>query len=318
MCWVSSQIEKHTNFYTTLTEIDKKFLHRVNSSEVFLLQCFQEENNKYIAKSIIPKNHQYFADHYETETLDFIFLLECARQAETYIAHAYYNIPLSSKFILNSWSFKNIKNHYLSSHNNELLMEVVISETKKIKEIVYKQNYAVNIYSNKKLICHIQMNVSYVPNEKYQKIRPNSDLGISNFNIIKSSTRNINNIVSPHLLSMTRNENVVISCPDFSNETLSALLNVDFNNISFFDHQQDHYPAMLLMEAGRQMCALYFNTTQKTCLLNPRNIQSTFFNYTEFDSKVNIFARKKINDINQIDIEFIQQEKLTARLNFLF
>ncbi|MWN89532.1 hypothetical protein GQ597_02225 [Gilliamella sp. Pra-s65] len=319
MCIGNEKIETSTNLFNKSSKIDRRFLHRLHSPETFLQSCFLEKKDCYYAKATIPQNHNYFNDHYENESLDFIFLLECARQVETYIAHAYYDIPLTTKFVLNNWSFNYIANLKMSSLNAELKIETFIYDTKIVKNILYKQQYEVNLYSNNDLICQIEMNVSYVPDKKYRKIRPNSDLNISNFNLIKNLKRkDYNNIVSPQLLSRTRNENVVISSCNFDEQNFAALLNVDFTNVSFFDHHQDHYPAMILMEVGRQLCTLYFHKTKNFNTLCPKSIQSHFFNYVEFDSTVTILVDKKYSYSNQLDINFLQKEKLAASLCFVF
>lgn len=77
---------------------DQRLLHKNEHNEVFLSFCNQSNASEYIAHALLHEHH-YYNDHIRPLT-DLMNLLECARQAETYIVHKFEKQPLDTRFIL--------------------------------------------------------------------------------------------------------------------------------------------------------------------------------------------------------------------------
>lgn len=295
--------------------LDKKILHRIHDSEVFLSKCVLISENSFSALANIPNYHEYYLDHLNNQ-FDPLFLLECARQAETYIAHTYYDVPLSNKFILNNWSLKCTDDFKTNpaNYNCYLNLKIFAYDSKKLKNQLYQQKYKIDVFNQDSFIASIYIAVTYVTDSSYKRIRGNCQEKISKFNSMKSQERC--NIINPKLISRSLYKNVVISEPLIQQE-LCVLLHVDFNNISYFDHPQDHYPAMLLLEAGRQLSLLYLNITKRNIpSIIFKSFESTHFAYVEFDSEVFITINNPQK--NEFEIQFIQSENIAAISKFTF
>ncbi|HBJ6962161.1 TPA: hypothetical protein LC430_004925 [Salmonella enterica subsp. enterica serovar Duisburg] len=78
-----------------------RFFHKIHKNEVFLSYCACF-NSEYKASAFLSEHH-YYCDHIKPIT-DLMFILECARQAETYIVHKYEHQLVDTKFILTEWS----------------------------------------------------------------------------------------------------------------------------------------------------------------------------------------------------------------------
>ncbi|MDH1089261.1 AfsA-related hotdog domain-containing protein [Pantoea brenneri] len=298
--------------------LEQHLLHKNEKKEVFLSSCNFLGAKEYSANALLH-DHHYYRDHTNTLT-DLMNLLECARQAETYIVHKYEQQPLDTRFILTEWSCNFTENFIPTTCllNCSVILRIDTNNSQLVKERLLSQSYDIKIYQEQLHIANVHMSVKYMTGNAYfvmreEKIKVNS---------IKSVVDLDNELqVSPESVFRREKKNVVISTPVFSENRVVSKLAVNRCNTAYFDHIQDHYPAMVLMEAGKQNCQLWINKFQTGSFPVLIEMKSKFFIYAELDKEVKVisFKRSVISDKKIIfDVNLQQGELDIAEMQYVF
>ncbi|KAB8305375.1 hypothetical protein EH228_20115 [Erwinia endophytica] len=151
------------------------FTHKTNQNETFIKHLDILNDNQFLVKLHIYYQHENYDD--VTTTPDLInpmFLLECCRQAETYIAHRVFNLPLSFKFILKSWWLSTIQDGYenIKKANCNEISIYIKSDCSLIKGDKLRNNgYLFSIRAGDCVISEAYFNVGYMRGENYLKVR---------------------------------------------------------------------------------------------------------------------------------------------------
>lgn len=151
-------------------EIDVALLHKKNKSESFLLSCIKDSENSFSARAMMQEHH-YFSDHTATMS-DLMYLLECARQAETYIVHQYNKQPLDIHFILSDWSGQ-FTSDFLPLRefsSQEIKFRVFLKSSQFIKNRLISQDYHFEFY-DETIYAEFKMSVKYMTDAAYEVIR---------------------------------------------------------------------------------------------------------------------------------------------------
>lgn len=264
------------------------YFHKTHKHEVFLSGCVFS-NYEYNASAFLTEHH-YFCDHVKPIT-DLMFILECARQAETYIVHKYEHQSMDTKFILTGWSceFSDNFSPVIDLLGQFISFKITTDNSRRARDKLISQDYKINVFLNGLCIAKINMSVKYMTSEAYNKIR------IKIINKINTKAKFIfdkNMNVQPKYVYRRDGDNVVVRMPEFERDKVTSELTVNMNNTAYFDHAQDHYPAMVLMEAGKQNCQLLVSgfNSGKTPILTA--MKSRFLHYAEFDKEVKIVSVK--------------------------
>jgi hypothetical protein len=101
-------------------------------------------------------------------------------------------------------------------------------------------------------------------------------------------------------------------------KTLIAILQVDRDNLFFFDHDNDHVPGMLLVEGMRQLAGEICVRTNLNRVMQFPSLHIEFASFAELDTPVYLFATlthdpDNSNALEAITIEAKQFEKVSAR-----
>ena len=106
-----------------------------------------------------------------------------------------------------------------------------------------------------------------------------------------------------------------------------ANMYIDLNHTFFFEHPNEHVPALMIIEAARQFliscCHVYFKVPLKGVNFILSGMQSKFYSYLELNfpiklmAKVNKIKYRKgyLNHLN-LDVNFYQNNKLSSSFNF--
>ena len=83
----------------------KLYTHKLNDNEVFIENIFRISDKSFQSDCRIINDHPFYSDfNASVGFINPIYLLECARQIETYLSHKEFGIYLDSKFLLKNWS----------------------------------------------------------------------------------------------------------------------------------------------------------------------------------------------------------------------
>ncbi|HAT1685210.1 TPA: hypothetical protein I8Y21_006047 [Klebsiella oxytoca] len=220
-----------------------------------------------------------------------MFILECARQAETYIVHKYECQSVDTKFILTGWSCEFSRNFTptVSLQSKSIFLRITTNNTLRVKDRLLSQIYRVKVSLDNIHMATVYMSVKYMSDEAYHKVRAKVNNSIINQKTYFSDqTMN----VFPEYVYRRNSNNVVVRSPEFEGEKVTSLLTVNMSNTAYFDHAQDHYPAMVLMEAGKQNCQLWISKFKSIKIPVLIEMQSSFSRYAEFDNDVQIISEK--------------------------
>ncbi|QUJ66788.1 hypothetical protein KDD30_11605 [Photobacterium sp. GJ3] len=296
---------------------DIKLLHKENESEVFLRKCKSLNENHFLCSAFLKNQHPYYSDH-SIQSSDLIYLLECGRQAETYLVHQHYNQPLNINFILEEWSFS-FENEFQpnrSLEGKEILIEVITKNQRWAKERLLYQEYDIYFFINQLQVAKLNLRVKYMKRDAYLAIRERtrkSRLIYSNQLKFQESDR-----VVPKNSKFGRENKSNLTLTDLNKheDNITARLLIDFHNKSYFDHKQDHYPAMVLVEAGKQISHYVSSLVHQDSQFVLTSINCHFKLYAEFDQDVKVIAKllheDQIQQNTHVMVNFIQNEKTIA------
>ncbi|MDJ0396227.1 AfsA-related hotdog domain-containing protein [Rhodococcus sp. G-MC3] len=273
---------------TDHSSIDRRLVHRSALSEVFLTDAVAEDSLTYIVAAQLPPSHAYFTDHLSRRGgIDPLLLLECCRQAETYVSHRYLDVPLGYNFILASWSMSFENLHYRNRIEQcvSLRLSVHAEVPRYIAGQLRSVTFRIEISTATAVrLGTVTMKVKYTSKEVYRALRESRRGSAPKMNTELPGARH--GVVEAVTVGRLSAQNVVLSDLRHTPNGIKAQVRPAFDNPSFFDHPQDHVPAMVTVEAVRQLallaladeCGLSAMHTQVSA------IEGTFYDYIELDT----------------------------------
>lgn len=234
--------------------VDRRLLHRRALSEVFLTDTAVVGEKSFKAGAQLPSSHAYFTDHVGHSVIDPILLLECARQAETYGAHVHVGVDNDTKFILQSWSMR--LPGLFAPHAGtpvELTMEVTTDRPFGSSAPTRSVSYDIRFLILGEPVGDVHMEVGYLSSATYSYIRSarrgSAPISSDDVPVIRAT-------VGPGDVGRASAVNTLLIDPVRDERGITAGVRVPNDNVSMFDHAQDHIPGMVLTEAARQACLL--------------------------------------------------------------
>lgn len=271
--------------------IDRRIVHRVQVHEVFLTDV-DEQDGSFLAQ--LPSTHAYFCDSASARhgLVDILTLMEACRQAATAAAHLFWGVPDDRQFVLTRWkaSFPVATRPRYGVEPVDLRMGVTLDRPQRMRETLTGGTTRVTVsspYDGEHLIGTLELDVRYVSKETYQFLRSGARGGAP---LPTSITRlPERTAANPRDVGYTREDNVAIGPPAFTADGGRASLRLPFHNRSMFDHAQDHAPAMVMVEAARQL-------VHATCPTAPAahallsEVDGDFGTYVELDTSTLLVA----------------------------
>lgn len=85
-----------------------------------------------------------------------MFILECARQAETYIVHKYEHQLVDTKFILTEWSceFSESFAPIVDLQGKDITLKITTDNTRRVRDKLLSQEYKINVVLNDMYIAY--------------------------------------------------------------------------------------------------------------------------------------------------------------------
>lgn len=232
--------------------VDRRLLHRRALSEAFLTDTVAVGGNRFLAAAQLPSSHAYFTDHAGHTVIDPILLLECARQAETYGAHAHLGVDADTKFVLQAWSMR--LPGLFGAHAGrpvELTMDVTTNHP--AGAAARSRAYDVRLLVAGATVGDIHLEVGYLSPDVYAFVRTGrrGSPPVSSDDVEPGAAT-----VAPEDVGRTNAVNALLVDPVEDGKAVTAGVRVPNDHVSMFDHALDHLPGMVLTEAARQACLL--------------------------------------------------------------
>jgi hypothetical protein len=234
--------------------VDRALIHRRHASEAFLTDVVRTGPATFIAGALLPAGHPHYGAHTgPSRDRDPMLLLECVRQAETFAAHTMFGVELDSRFLLRGWhaefgAFPPV------TGAAELFMTAVASNQRTVRDRVRGLDLDFELWCGSVWVGRVGMSVGYLSAAAFQVVRARKHGGPP------PSTDDLGPTpgtpVSPAEVGRLRATDTLLLDVGIGDRTGTARLRVAAENRSLFDHPQDHVPAMVLVEAARQLTAL--------------------------------------------------------------
>lgn len=310
------------NMRSTRT-LDRRIVHRAQVHEVFLTDI-DEEGSRFLAQ--LPSAHAYFCDSTSTRRglVDILTLMEACRQAATAAAHLFWGVPDNRQFVLTRWKgcFPVSTRPCYGIDPVDLRIDVILERPQYMREVLTGGRTRVTVHSLSGEESHIgtlELDVRYVSKDAYQFLRSAARGGEP---LPTSITRTAERVAAdPRDVGCTREDNVTIGRPALTVDGGHAPLRLPFHNRSMFDHAQDHAPAMVMVEAARQL-------VHATCPAAPAahallsEVNGDFGSYVELDASTLLAAVARTGQTSaeqtKVDVQVIQGSRIAASILLTF
>lgn len=230
--------------------VEKHLVHKAFNGEVFLIDSHRLDENTFEIAAFLPRSHIYYNDTQNSTRHDVSALLEVFRQCSIFVAHEFYGVALSSKFIFDSADFKVLHNEVLgnSPQSYQSIIKITILQVKHKRGNNYGLLLDMRLFIDSKKYATKIMDMSWFAPKMYERLRGE----IANENYIPLDK----NEMSPKSLGRSTITNVVITQFLQESQYFQTTIIPNQAHPAFFDHPLDHIPASLLIEALRQSSLL--------------------------------------------------------------
>ncbi len=282
--------------------VDRTRLHRRNLTEVFVTDVRRVDQHSFVAAALLPVVHPHYTSHVGPvpRLVDPMLLLECCRQAETYAAHALFEVEMGAAFVLRNWSAQLSEEALRTivtrteSGPKELRMVAFTSNPRWVRDKLCGLDYEFHLWVSGIRIGQVRMEVGYLAAQTYAVIRSRRRAGPPPLSSDEQPSLMTGQLVGPALVGRINATDVLLLDVLARSESVTAALRIPLEHISFFDHAQDHVPGMVLVEAARQIAALATEKwgggeTYRTTMLE---MESSFSAYAELDEAITMTAKR--------------------------
>ncbi|MFI0169540.1 ScbA/BarX family gamma-butyrolactone biosynthesis protein [Streptomyces sp. NPDC017095] len=305
--------------------VDRRLVHRASVAEVFVTGMERTGDFTFRSAAQLPLSHAYFNDHTGTPAVhDPLLLLEICRQASIYGAHAQLDIPLQTTFMVNDWSItlRHADALLVGPKPGELILGEVMTPTYDRRNRITALRFDITLHFGDQPVGEAHIRVSSAPTAQYASLRYMQRGSTPPMTSAFRSPGHRRDAGPPAGVGRGNPANVVLSETAFDARqgTLTAVLAPDYGNSGLFDHDYDHIPAMVLMEAARQSALLL--TTHSAAggaAQGPGAItafEASFSRFAELDAPVRVVAAFEARQEapHRISVAFEQSDTTVAAI----
>ncbi|MFJ8027576.1 AfsA-related hotdog domain-containing protein [Streptomyces sp. NPDC096311] len=299
---------------TTDARVRRDLVHRANDQEVLVSPPWRQGGGEYGSTTVTTGISPYYRDHPGSHWLDALLLIEACRQAALSAAHEFAGLSRDIAFFFNSIDMEITDPAALAGVDGELTIVTAFEQLRlrsdgTPKQIAYTQR---GTDGSGRTVVRTSMAVQGVPKGRYQELRayqrdgsvPPTTAGL------RPEAGRRAGLSTPQSVARTQTANVALARLRAGADGVSAALAPDFANASLFDHDYDHYPAMVLIEAGRQL-ALAGSRRPVEHVVTA--VRATFEHFAELDRETRIVAS---HDERWVDVECAQDGLVVTRMSF--
>lgn len=283
---------------STARTIDRSLVHRDGICEVLLTDVARvgdvgdtHAGATFAVAAHVPRGHFYYDDHL-LPVVDPVLLVEVVRQAESAIAHLFLDVPRAAKFVVRSLAATitaPLPTAATGDGSTVYAIVTVANPTEVLGSLraaafraVVRHTSAAGVVTE---LGEVELVTAFFPPTGYAYLRGERGSRGGLAELVRPDDRH--GLAEPGSVGRSSAGNVVIGEPVHTQETSTAQLLPAYGNASMFDHPQDHVPAMVLLEAARQL-AVHRATTfgESTPTPGTLRIESEFHAFVELDAPV--------------------------------
>ncbi|KDN86867.1 hypothetical protein KCH_13130 [Kitasatospora cheerisanensis KCTC 2395] len=292
----------------------RELVHRANEQEVLVSPPRREPGGGYRSTTATDAVSPYYRDHPGPPLLDALLLVEACRQAALSAAHEYEGLSTGIAFFFNSIDLELTDPAALAAAGGELAITTGFEALRlrsdgSPKQIAYTQHCTT---PGGEPAARASMAVQGVPKDRYQELRAYQRAGSPPPTTaeLRGAAPRPGTLAAPGSVARTLAANVVLADLRTGADTVEATLAPDLANASLFDHDYDHFPAMVLIEAGRQL-ALHATGDPTAHVVTA--VRATFPQFAELDAPTSVVAARREQ---WVDVECLQHGLPVTRMSF--
>lgn len=265
---VGSRYRSAVATHALTTTVPRQFVHRAAVAEVFLTGWAPGDDTTFSVSAQWPRAHSFFTP--VGGCYDPMLAAETIRQVGSLLAHAAFEVPLDSKFLMWDLNYA-VAPEYLTlgSAPADLELDVVCSEIHRRGRRLARLRYEATVRHENRIIATGGASYTCTSAEAYSRLRA-ARAGAT------PGPADLGPPVPPRLVGRSAASDVVLSP---SGHPDRWQLRVDSAHPILFDHHNDHVPGMVLLEAARQAA----RALEPACTpALAASVDSTFHRYVEF------------------------------------
>lgn len=299
---------------TTDRRVSRDLIHRAHHREVLVSAPWRAAEGTYESATVTTDISTYYLDHPRTHWADLLKLAEACRQAALSVTHRFEGLSQDIAFFINSLQVRVSDVHALLDVGQELMITTLIEQMRlrgngSPKQISYSQ---LGPIGSGDAAMRSTMTVQGVSKDRYRELRAYQRDGSAPPTTadLRAAVRRRDGLSAPATVGRTQTVNVVLADLRVDGEHASATLAPDFTNSSLFDHDYDHFPAMVLLEAGRQLALA---GTHDPAHWIATGVRAEFPQFAELDRTTTITARRHER---RTDVVCSQDDVTVTRMSF--
>ncbi|MGW4773560.1 ScbA/BarX family gamma-butyrolactone biosynthesis protein [Nocardia sp. NPDC004278] len=298
--------------------ISRELAHRCAVSEVFVTSLDAVGEHTFVAGAQLPRMHAYYGDHAGSLAVrhDPLVVMEAARQAAIALTHEFYEVPPEMGFVVRTFNGtgSDTTAWEVRTAPADLVMRVRVPQRHQRGGVLQGLDMVLEIESDGEPMLTVDGSFSWVTPRQWSALRSGfrESLGLGPFHGASALTER----AAPAAVGRENWRNVVISPPVRTGTVARATLVPDLGHPFLFDHQLDHVPGSLLIEACRQtaLSMLVRDLPQLEC------VASAFDRFVELDLPAECTAEITDQGAGNIVIhcEIHQADAVAAQIDLEF
>ncbi|MFG2941255.1 ScbA/BarX family gamma-butyrolactone biosynthesis protein [Streptomyces sp. NPDC048282] len=257
------------------TTVPKEYVHRASLAEVFLSGCTaQDGGQRFSLTGQWPRAHTFF-NSADGSSHDPLQAAETFRQAGMFVTHAEHEVPLGHHFVL--WSLSchaDLDQLRIDSRPTDFDLDVTCPDSApRGRASARRMDIGFALRRDGRPVAHGDGLYSVVTPAVYARLRA----GRPERQPVSGGPAVTAGPMPPAAVGRTSPADVVLTPTDAPDRWL---LTPDLDHPILFDHDGDHLPGMVLLEAARQAACARLAPRA----LIPASTSTTFNRYVELDS----------------------------------
>ena len=251
----------------TSRTVDRRLVHRDAVAEVLLTDVVPHpddatadppaEGARFVVAVHVPRAHTYYGDHPDP-VVDPVLLVEAVRQAAEAVSHGHLGVGDTDRFVVRDLLVDLVRPLAVASSSDGVVHAVLtLRDVVRVRGALRSVRVTADVRHARPgerptRLGTVELAVAVLTDEGYAYLRgPRSTRGGAAELGRAAAPRQ--GLVDAVAVARSRAENVVVADPRHGADGSTARLEPAFANASMFDHPQDHVPAMVLVEAVRQL-----------------------------------------------------------------
>jgi 2-oxo-3-(phosphooxy)propyl 3-oxoalkanoate synthase len=294
--------------------VPRFLVHKFAVHEVLLTEHRRLSETSFALSAQVPVMHGFYADG-RSEYHDLMLLTELLRQAGILLAHEYHGVPFGHMFVFRGLGFAvhDVGATRIHGRAQDALLLVEISDKRDYRGALGGYVVSTRIFLGGIEAAGGWAGVNFMAPDAYStfrdKVRSGRDFSAGAGPRVAPG--------DPRACGKHDPRNAVLSELEPAGDGWDAQTSVlvDLGHRCLFDHELDHIPGMLLLEAAKQMAVATVSerTGEAPELLVPASVDGTFKTFAELELPLRCRARVKdggdpAHDGREVAIELLQPD----------